>query len=60
MVSVVVVAFVVVLVVGGKLDFGPDVVALIVVVVSGCFVVGAGLVTLFSGPLPVSMRTNTY
>lgn len=60
MVSLVVVAFVVVLVVGGKLGFGVDVVALIGVVVSGCFVFGAGLVTLFSSPLPVSMRINIY
>ena len=52
MVSLVVVAFVVVLIGGGELGFVPDVVALIVVLVSGCVVVGAGLVTWFSSPLP--------
>lgn len=56
MVSVVVVSSVVVLVVGGKLGLGLGVVGSIVVVVSGCFVVGAGLVTVFSSSLSVSVR----
>lgn len=55
MVSVVVVSSVVV---GGKLGLGLGVVGSVVVVVSGCFVVGAGLVTVFSSSLLVSMRIH--